>query len=61
MCHLLILNVNVNFAIISNDLQQSKNHVKIWLCVKKWVENIQAVTVVCKKVHKIGLYGVKWP
>ena len=21
----------------------------------------QGSTVVCKKVHKIGLYGVKWP
>ena len=25
------------------------------------VENQQSVTVVCKKVQKIGLYVVKWP
>ena len=23
--------------------------------------NLSSITVVCKKVHKIRLYGVKWP
>ena len=47
----------------------SKNDISIELLVTQTTKiqdavlryRICIVTVVCKKVHKIGLYGVKWP